>query len=93
MAVFKLASAFSNWTRAALREIQRLVSQEILADQIRKAAELTLRRAGLNRADAADVRDDARSLLQLLETNDRNDAEQPPAIGQPATEGESKPSP
>ena len=79
--------------RAALREIQRLVSQETLADQIRKAAELTLRRAGLNRADAAEIRDDARSLLQLLETNDRIEAEQLPSIGQPATEDESKPAP
>lgn len=53
---------------AAMTAIQRLSAQEQLTDHVRKAAELTLRRAGLSRRDEGSLRDDAKSLLHLLET-------------------------
>lgn len=76
--------------QAALRWMQRLVVQEKLAEQIRKAAELTLRRAGLNRFNEADLKDDARSLLHLLEAAENSGTEEPPAFGRP--EGDATPS-
>ncbi len=53
---------------ATLTAIQRLSAQEQLADHVRKAAELTLHRAGLSRRDEGSLRDEAKSLLHLLET-------------------------
>lgn len=52
---------------ATLTAIQQLSNQEQLADHVRKAAELTLRRAGLSRRDEDLLRDEAKSLLNLLE--------------------------
>jgi tetratricopeptide (TPR) repeat protein len=62
------SSASSELARVALARIRQVLSERELAEQIRKAAELTLRRAGLNRYDEANVRDEARSLLNLLES-------------------------
>jgi tetratricopeptide (TPR) repeat protein len=62
------SSASSELARAALTRIRRVLSERELTEQIRKAAELTLRRAGLNRYDEANVREEARSLLNVLES-------------------------
>ncbi len=61
------SSASSELARVALNRIRQMLSEQNLAEQIRKAAELTLRRAGLNRYDEANVREEARSLLNVLE--------------------------
>ncbi len=62
------SSASSELARVALTRIRQVLSERQLAEEIRKAAELTLRRAGLNRYDEANVREEARSLLNVLES-------------------------
>lgn len=65
------SNASPELVRVALEHIQRVITEQQLADQIRKAAELTLRRSGFNQYDAADARKEAQSLLNLLEVHDR----------------------
>ncbi len=72
---YRRDTASREMAHAALQWIRQLVSQQTLTDQIRKAAELTLRRSSLNREDESTVREDARSLLQLLEAHERSDEE------------------
>lgn len=67
--------------RVAMGRIQRALLETELADQVRKAAELTLRRGGINRYDEIDVRKEAQSLLNLLEVHD------PPVAERPKSEG------
>ena len=62
------SSASPELARVALSRIRQMLTEQNLAEQIRKAAELTLRRAGLNRYDETNVREEARSLLNLLES-------------------------
>ncbi|MFM9959598.1 MAG: tetratricopeptide repeat protein [Planctomycetaceae bacterium] len=62
------SSASPALARVALGRIRQVLLEQQLTEQVRKAAELTLRRAGLNRYDEADVRGEARSLLNLLES-------------------------
>ena len=62
------SSASSELARVALTRIRQVLSERQLAEEIRKAAELTLRRSGLNRYDEANVREEARSLLNVLES-------------------------
>ena len=75
-------------SQAALGWIRRLVSQQTLTEQVRRAAELTLRRSALNRGDEPAIRDEAQSLLNLLESTPRQEPthELQPTIGRPATE-------
>ena len=47
--------------------------EQELAEQVRKAAELTLRRSGLSHYDEPEVRGEARSLLNVLEADDHSD--------------------
>ncbi len=61
--------------REAFRWIRRLLAQQTLTDQVRRAAELTLRRSGVGRVDDNELRDEARSLLQLLEADSRSESE------------------
>ncbi len=81
--------------KSALGWIRRLASQKTLADQVRRAAELTLRRSGLNRGDEPAIRDEAQSLLNLLESAPRDEPvrETLPTIGRPEVEEEAKPDP
>lgn len=67
--------------RVALGHIQQALTEQQLAEQIRKAAELTLRRSGINQFDAVDIRKEAQSLLNLLEVHDRPDTEKPKPEG------------
>ena len=66
--------------RIALGHIQRMLTEQQLAEQIRKAAELTLRRSGVDRYDSVEVRKEAQSLLNLLEVHDRP-VTQKPTVG------------
>ena len=65
------SNASPELARMALGRIQRMLTEQQLAEQIRKAAELTLRRSGVDRYDAVEVRKEAQSLLNLLEVHDR----------------------
>ncbi len=62
------SAASPEMARTALDRIRQILTEQQLADQVRKAAELTLRRAGLSHYDESDVRDEARSLLNVLES-------------------------
>lgn len=66
------AGASESMAREALTWVKRLSTEQSLTDQIRKAAELTLRRAGIKRSDEQELKEDARSLLQILEDEDQN---------------------
>lgn len=65
------SNASPGLARIALARIQEMLTEQQLAEQIRKAAELTLRRSGIDRFDAIDIRKEAQSLLNLLEVHDR----------------------
>ncbi len=82
-------------SQAALSWIRRLASQQTLTDQIRRAAELTLRRSTLNRGDETAIRDEAQSLLNLLESAPREEPtrETLPTVGRTQTEEEAKSAP
>lgn len=67
--------------RVALGHIQQVLTEQQLADQIRKAAELTLRRSGINQDDAVNIHKEAESLLNLLEVHDRPTNETPKSQG------------
>lgn len=67
--------------RVALGHIQQVLTEQQLADQIRKAAELTLRRSGINQDDAVNIHKEAESLLNLLEVHDRPTNEKPKSEG------------
>ena len=69
------SSASPELVRVALGHIQQALTEQQLAEQIRKAAELTLRRSGVNQGDAVNIRKEAESLLDLLEVHDRPTAE------------------
>ena len=75
------SSASQELARNALGQIQQVLTQQQLADQVRKAAELTLRRSGINRYDEIDVRKEAQSLLNLLEVHDRPSTPPPKSDG------------
>lgn len=79
-------------SQAALGWIRRLATQQTLTEQVRLAAELTLRRANLNRGDEPAIRDEAQSLLNLIEATPRESAptQALPTVGRPATEEELK---
>ena len=81
--------------KSALQWIRRLAADKTLADQVRRAAELTLRRSALNRADEPVIREEAQSLLNLLETTDHHESPQEmlPTIGRPEIETETKTEP
>lgn len=76
-------------SQAALGWIRRLATQQTLTEQVRLAAELTLRRSSLNRGDEPAIRDEAQSLLNLIESTPK---EPPPpslpTVGRTATEEE-----
>lgn len=63
------STASPEMARTALTRIRQILTEQQLADQVRKAAELTLRRAGLSHYDESDVRGEARSLLNVLESD------------------------
>ena len=67
--------------RVALGHIQQVLTEQQLAEQIRKAAELTLRRSGINQDDAVNIHKEAESLLQLLEVHDRPTNDKPKSEG------------
>lgn len=75
------SNASPELARIALGHIQQVLTQQQLADQIRKAAELTLRRSGVNQDDAINIRKEAESLLHLLEVHDRPATERPKSEG------------
>lgn len=75
------STASPELARSALGRIRQVLSEQQLAEHVRKAAELTLRRSGLNRYDEANVREEAQSLLNLLESNERSPAEGPKSEG------------
>lgn len=62
------SSASPALARVALGRIRQVLVEQQLTEQVRKAAELTLRRERLSHYDEADVRGEARSLLNLLES-------------------------
>ena len=67
------SSASPALARFALGRIRQVLMEQQLAEQVRKAAELTLRRSGLSHYDEIDMRGDARSLLNVLEADDHRD--------------------
>lgn len=71
------SSASPELARIALSHIQQTLTEQQLAEQIRKAAELTLRRNGFNQQDAIEIQKEAQSLLHLLEVHERPEAEKP----------------
>lgn len=75
------SNASPELARVALGHIQQALTEQQLADQIRKAAELTLRRSGINQNDAINIHKEAESLLNLLEVHDR------PVTAKPKSEG------
>ncbi len=75
----------------ALRWIRRLLVQQSLTDQVRRAAELTLRHSGLRRVDENELRDEARSLLQVLEADSRSESEPTSSRTPPADDSGIKP--
>jgi tetratricopeptide (TPR) repeat protein len=62
------ATASPDLAREAFGRIRQVLAEQELAEHVRKAAELTLRRSGLSHYDEADVRNEARSLLGVLES-------------------------
>ena len=74
------SNASPELAHAALGHIQQALTEQQLADQIRKAAELTLRRSGIDQYDAVDIRKEAQSLLNLLEVHDRPETEKPKPV-------------
>ena len=81
------SSASPELAHMALGHIQRMLAEQQLAEQLRKAAELTLRRSGIGRFDAVEVRKEAQSLLNLMEVHDR------PPTARPKTDGIAVPIP
>ena len=75
------SNASPELARIALAHIQKVLTEQQLAEQIRNAAELTLRRGGINQHDAIDIRKEAQSLLNLLEVHDRPSTEKPKTEG------------
>jgi predicted Zn-dependent protease len=74
-------TASEELARSALGQIRRVLSDKNLAEQIRKAAELTLRRSGLDRFDELELRQEARSLLNVLEDAGQTDRTPVPTEG------------
>ena len=79
------SNASAELARVALGHIQHALTEQQLADQVRKAAELTLRRSGIDQYDAVDIRKEAQSLLNLLEVHDRPITEKPKVEGEGPT--------
>ena len=75
------SNASPELARIALGHIQQALIEQQLAEQIRKAAELTLRRSGINQNDAVNIHKEAESLLHLLEVHDRPVSEKPKSEG------------
>lgn len=78
------SSASPELARIALSHIQQALTEQQLAEQIRKAAELTLRRNGFNQQDAIEIQKEAQSLLHLLEVHERPEADTKPRSEDPA---------
>lgn len=76
------SNASPELARIALGHMQKLLTEQQLGEQIRNAAELTLRRGGINQYDAVNIRKEAQSLLNLLEVHDRPSTEKPKSEGQ-----------
>jgi len=75
------SNASPELARIALEQMQKILTEQQLSEQIRNAAELTVRRGGINQYDSANIRKEAQSLLNLLEVHDRPTNEKPKSQG------------